>query len=179
MIHMIVPMADMESRVLAFRQKFYDAGERVISGNYKLDQDHYTYLDWLTILERNRSRETANPKFGVSDTFLAENDAGELVGIINIRYDLTPFYLDSGHIGYSVVPDQRRKGYATEMLRSALELAKQHGMDEVKVVCLADNAASKGTILRCGGQLLRSFESGNGQKEEFRICLSSSKGALE
>ena len=171
MICLTVPTADMEPQVLAFKKSFYDAGEQVISGSYKLDQDRYTYTDWLAILERNRSEETANPKFGVSDTFLAENDAGELVGIINIRYHLTLFYQDSGHIGYSVVPDQRRKGYATAMLQSALGLAKQHGMKEVKLVCRADNIASKRTIMRCGGQLSRSFGSDETRKEEYSIRL--------
>ena len=171
MIRLIVPTAAMEEQVTAFKNSFFDAGERVISGSYKLDQDRYAYEDWLAILESNRSAETANPKFGVSETFLAENEENELVGIINIRYELTPFYKDSGHIGYSVVPQQRRKGYATEMLQNVLKLAKQRGMTEVMLVCLADNIASKRTILRCGGQLTRRFGPEDSLKEEFRISL--------
>ena len=171
MIRLIVPSAEMEQRALDFKRQFFDAGERVISGSYKLDQDRYTYTDWLAILESNRSAETANPKFGVSDTFFAENEEHELVGIINIRYELTPFYQDSGHIGYSVAPRHRQKGYATEMLQNVLELAKQRGLKEVKLVCLADNTASKKTILRCGGQLTRGFGPADSLKEEFRICL--------
>ena len=172
MIHLITPTADMESQAMAFRQEFYDVGERVIYGSYKLDQERYSYADWLGILESNRSEETANPKFGVSDTFFAENGAGKLVGIINIRYDLTLFYRDSGHIGYSVAPGQRRRGYATEMLRAALELAKQHGLTEVKLVCRADNHASIQTILRCSGQLGRSFQSDGIDKKEYIIDLN-------
>ena len=171
MIRLIVPTAAMEEQITVFKKSFFNAGERIISGSYKLDQDRYTYADWLAILESNRSAETANPKFGVSDTYLAVNEESELVGIINIRYALTPFYKDSGHIGYSVVPQHRQKGYATEMLQNVLKLAKQRGMTEVKLVCLADNIASKKTILRCGGQLLRVFDSGGEQKEEYGICL--------
>ncbi len=175
MIHLITPTADMETQAMAFKQKFYDAGESVIYGSYKLDQDRYSYADWLDILEHNRSEETANPKFGVSDTFFAENESGELVRITNIRYELTPFYKDSGHIGYSVVPNQRRKGYATEMLRSALVLAKQHGLTEVRLVCRADNTASKQTILKCGGQLNRTFGKNGIIEEEYRINENKSR----
>ena len=171
MIRLIIPTAALEEQVTAFKNSFFDAGERVISGSYKLDQDRYTYADWLAILESNRSGETANPKFGVSDTFFAENEEHDLVGIINIRYELTPFYKNSGHIGYSIVPQHRRKGYATEMLQNVLKLAKQRGMTEVMLVCMADNIASKKTILRCGGQLTRRFGSEDSLKEEFRICL--------
>ena len=156
---------------MAFKQKFYDAGEHVICGSYKLDQDRYSYADWLNILECNRSKETVNPKFGVSDTFLAENEDGNLVGIINIRYDLTPFYQDSGHIGYSVVPEQRRKGYATQMLQAALEMAKVHGLSRVKLVCQTANIASKRTIQACGGTLCRVFEKDGICKEEYQIIL--------
>lgn len=84
MIHLVAQTADMETQAMAFKQKFYDAEECVIYGSYKLDQDRYFYADWLNILEHNRSEETANPKFGVSDTFFAKNEAGELVGIISI-----------------------------------------------------------------------------------------------
>ena len=171
MIRLIVPTEAMEEQVRAFKKSFFDAGERVISGSYKLDQDRYTYGDWLAILESNRSEETADPKFGVSETFLAENEENDLVGIINIRYELTPFYKDSGHIGYSVAPQHRRKGYGTEMLQSVLKLAKQRGMTEVMLVCLADNTASKKTILRCGGEPARRFGPEDSLKEEFRICL--------
>ena len=31
---------------------------------------------------------------------------------------MTEFYRDNGHIGYSIVPDKRRQGYETEMLKS-------------------------------------------------------------
>ena len=167
MIRLVVPTAEMEPRALAFKQSFFDAGEGVINGSFKLDQERYSYAEWLSILESSRSEETANPRFGESDTFFAENEDGELVGIVNVRYELTAFYQNSVHIGLSVVPARRRRGYGAEILRAALALAGQHGLAEVKLVCLASNAASRATILKCGGRLNRVFGDGEDLKEEY------------
>jgi predicted acetyltransferase len=171
MIHLMIPTPAMEQEAMAFKQAFYNAGERVICGSYKLDNERYSYADWLAILESNRSPETADPKFGVSDTFFARNEEGKLVGIINVRYELTPFYQNSGHIGYSVVPDQRGKGYATQMLLAVLEKARENGLPEVKLVCKAKNIASKKTMQKAGAALFRVFGEGDDQKEEYRIIL--------
>ena len=58
-----------------------------------------------------------------------------------------------GHIGYSVRPSQRRKGYATEMLRLVLEEARRLGLKQVLVTCDAANEASRRTIRTNGGVL--------------------------
>ena len=56
-----------------------------------------------------------------------------------------------GHIGYSVAPSERRKGYATEMLSAALPVFKEAGLDKVLITCIRGNLGSKGTILNNGG----------------------------
>jgi predicted acetyltransferase len=58
----------------------------------------------------------------------AVNDEGGIIGIVNFRHSLTDFYKDSGHIGCSVRPSQRKKGYATEILRQTLQIAKEQGL---------------------------------------------------
>ncbi|MBQ6146940.1 MAG: GNAT family N-acetyltransferase, partial [Clostridia bacterium] len=57
----------------------------------------------------------------------------------------------SGHIGYSVRPSERRKGYATAMLRDALPYCRELGIRDVLISCLTDNEGSRRTILRNGG----------------------------
>ena len=59
MIRLIVPSAEMEQRALDFKRQFFDAGERVISGSYKLDQDRYTMLqpDLLVVCDADRIRK--------------------------------------------------------------------------------------------------------------------------
>lgn len=171
-IKLVFPTIDMEKDALEFKKKFYDNGEKTIYGSYKLDMDKYSYSEWLEIIQNNAHVNTANPKFGVSDTFFAVNLQDEIVGIINIRYDMTEFYKDSGHIGYSVTPDKRRQGYATEMLNAALEKMKEHNMLEVKVVCTVDNIPSKKTIIACNGKINRVIRTDDIDKEEYVITLA-------
>lgn len=165
-IKLVFPTMEMKADAMEFKQKFYDNGENTIFGSYKFDVDRYSYSEWLEIIKSNTSIDTANPKFGVSDTLFAVNEDEEIVGIINIRYDMTEFYRDSGHVGYSVLPDKRKQGYVTEMLKDALEKAKEHKLSEVKVVCMADNVPSKKTILACGGAINRVIETDGVDKEE-------------
>ena len=59
-----------------------------------------------------------------------------------------------GHIGYVVVPELRRRGYATMMLRLALKIANEKlGIRRVLVTCDDDNIGSIRTIEKCGGVL--------------------------
>ena len=57
-----------------------------------------------------------------------------------------------GHIGYSVCPSERKKGYATQMLRLVLPECKRLGIDKVLVTCEQGNEGSKRTILNNGGK---------------------------
>ena len=58
-----------------------------------------------------------------------------------------------GHIGYGVRPVHRRRGYATEMLRQALVIARAEEVDRILVTCDDDNTASTVIIERTGGVL--------------------------
>lgn len=50
-------------------------------------------------------------------------------------------------------PSARQRGYATEVLRQTLLMAKEKGINRVRVTCSRDNPASAKTILRNGGKL--------------------------
>jgi len=52
-----------------------------------------------------------------------------------------------------VLPQFRRRGYATEILRQALVMARSLGIDRVLVTCDDDNVDSAKVIENCGGVL--------------------------
>ena len=83
--------------------------------------------------------------------YVRESD-GAVVGMLQLRHCFNE-YLEKygGHIGYSVRPSERRKGFATAMLRDALPRCRELGIRDVLITCLTDNEGSRRTILNNGG----------------------------
>lgn len=87
--------------------------------------------------------------------FAFTND-GVLVGRVSIRHQISGQLLNvGGHIGYGVLPSQRRKGYATDILTKSLIYAKIHlpHLSRVLLTCDVTNTASIRTIKKNGGIL--------------------------
>jgi predicted acetyltransferase len=85
---------------------------------------------------------------------------GEFCGAIGLRWqrgtpELPPHVL--GHIGYTVVPWKRQRGYATRALRDLLPLAWAEGLPYVELTTDADNVASQRVIEANGGRLVEHF----------------------
>jgi len=94
------------------------------------------------------------PEGWVPSTFLVADVDGQIVGRVSIRHELNDFLRrESGHIGYGVLPAYRRRGYATEILRQALIIARSIGIDRVLITCDDDNIGSIRVIESCGGKL--------------------------
>lgn len=170
-LSLVFPSEEMEIKALEFKREFFVNGEKTINGSYKLDIDRYTYSQWLQIIRDNLDKDKVNPIFGFSHTLFAINEDKKIIGIVNFRHVLTDFYKNSGHIGYSVRPLERKKGYATEILRQTLDYAKKQGLSEVFLVCKRDNEASKKTIIKNNGSLIRTFLNSETEYQEFRIDI--------
>lgn len=75
-------------------------------------------------------------------------------GRLSIRHRLNDrLRVIGGHIGYDVRPSARRRGHATAMLRVALPLARELGIESALVTCDTDNVASRKVIEAAGGVL--------------------------
>ena len=126
---------------------------------------------YLTALADRRHGRNLPARF-VPGTFLVADVAGQIVGRSSIRFELNDFLLrEGGHIGYGVLPGHRRRGYATEILRQSLIVARADGVGRVLVTCDEDNAGSRAVIESCGGQLESVVDLGDGRPPKRRYWI--------
>ena len=112
-----------------------------------------SWAAYLGLLEGLRDG-TRVPEGLVHSDFLLAVAGGDIVGRVSIRFTLNEYLARAGgHIGYGVRPSMRRHGYATEILRQAVVLARSGGVGRLLIVCDDDNLASAGVIERGGGRL--------------------------
>ena len=116
------------------------------------DTENFVYEDWL---ESNQEQEMGInlPEGWVpSIQLVAFSEKGQAVGFLNLRLRLSNFLLEEGgHIGYSIRPSERGKGYAKETLRQGLQVAKEKNNKRILVTCSVNNPASRAVILANGG----------------------------
>ena len=148
---LIEPTLEYGEQIRAYRQEFIDSGDSMdgTGGLRKFDDPQ----EWIDFLAKHKNPETL-PEGRVPATqliFVREEDR-KIVGMIDIRHYLSE-YLEKygGHIGYSVAPSERLKGYATQMLKATLPVCKKLGIDKVLITCIKGNEGSKRTILNNGG----------------------------
>lgn len=91
----------------------------------------------------------------VPDTyfFLWNND--RIVGLFKVRHCLNERLRNgAGHIGFGILPEERRKGYSSIGLALAIEeLKKVIKEDEIYMSCEKDNEASLKAQLNCGAYI--------------------------
>ena len=167
---LVRPTLEFKSKALDYRQEHFDNNEMVINGSELLDKTD-SYEEWLKSVTDNTSPDTVNPNWVVTDIFFAVDENENIIGIIDLRHTLNDFLKDFGNSGYSVRPSERRKGYATEMLRQILLIAKQAGLQEVYLSVERDNEPSVKTIIKNGGKYERSFEFEGEEADIYKIVL--------
>lgn len=138
--------------------------------------------EWLRqCRDGERPERLSEGKVPATQFVFADTETKRIYGMVQVRHTLNEYLRNfAGHIGYSVRPTERRKGYAKKMLQEALVFCKTElGLREVLVSCLVENEASRRTILACGGVFEEKvYEHIEGVwLEKYRITLN--RGAEE
>lgn len=148
---LIVPTMAYEKEIQAFREEF-------VTGGGDMDGCHGlrrmgNIADWIKQVEDRSRAETCPARWVPTTQFIyVREEDNKVIGVIQIRHCFNEFFEKyAGHIGYSVCHSERRKGYATQMLRDVLPVCKELGLDKVLICCLDDNVGSRKTILNNGG----------------------------
>lgn len=162
-IKLLQPSIEDVEKIAEYRAEYPSDRMRVT-----LDPDRIPGLDylekydniyeWLQFCESMKDRITWYMSVRTSDR--------KIVGFCCLRHKLE--YDDddiefASHIGYSIRPSERGKGYAKEQLRLVLHKAKELGLDKVRIVCRDINVGSNRTIFANGGifvDAIRGEESG-------------------
>jgi predicted acetyltransferase len=135
---------------------FLSALEVMAAEDFTFGFGHEPGMEWSAYLQMlDDHRHGLNlPDDLVPATFLVADVGGTIVGRASIRHELNDFLeREAGHIGYCVLPDHRRRGHATEILRQSLTIIRAIGVDRVLIFCDDDNAGSAAVIEGNGGEL--------------------------
>ena len=118
------------------------------------DAVNFDYEEWL---ETNLNKEMGIklPENRVpSIQFVLFDKSDHALGFLSLRLRLNEGLLNhAGHIGYSIRPSERGKGYAKESLQQGLQIAKEKNIKRALVTCSTENPASRAVILANGGKL--------------------------
>ena len=166
------PSVEHTLEIAAYKEEFIENGDSMdgTSGLARFS----AIADWLTHLSQNESEETVQAGLVPSSTYLAlDHKTGRLVGMIDIRHRLNDHLLfTGGHIGYSVRKSERRKGYATQMLRQGLTICRDElHLSCCLVTCNSENIASSRTIEANGGVLENIVADGGRMVKRYWIAL--------
>lgn len=148
---LIRPTSEYASQIVEYRQEFIDAGDSMDgTGSLRRIENPEEYIK----ISKDYEDPQKVPSHLVPATqflFIRIRD-NRLVGMIQVRHRFNDFLEKyAGHIGYSVRPSERCKGYAKEMLRMALPFCREIGINKVMITCIDGNIGSEKTILANGG----------------------------
>lgn len=137
-----------EEQYLAFATEIRDRGEGGFDRLEMLFSDIDEYFDLVHRFEHDEEL----PNQWVNMSHFVFFVGPQLVGTSRLRHRLSPWLeLDGGHIGYHVRPSQRRRGYATEILRQTLEEAHRMGIPKALLTVATTNAPSIRVVEKNGG----------------------------
>lgn len=105
------PSIDRKEEAINYINEFYQYNSD-INGVGGLHRYLDNYEGWLEKLEEDYTRIPNEEKVPSRTYFLVRESDNRIIGMINIRLALNEKLSKSGgHIGYSIRPSERRKGY--------------------------------------------------------------------
>lgn len=148
---LVRPTAQYADQIAEYRQEFLDAGDSMDgTGPLRRIDDPTEYIKICEDYEN--LQKVPSHLVPATQFFFVRKCDDRLVGMLQVRHRFND-YLEkyAGHIGYSIRPSERRKGYAREMLKMALPFCREIGIGRVLITCADGNIGSEKTILANGG----------------------------
>lgn len=160
-LFLVKPSIDFQNEYLDMIIEWKKYSEEMIPWSLNFDTSKFQLM--IKKLEGYSKGKGMQDGFVECSTYWLINEKNKLLGAIDIRHRLNANLLyRGGHIGYGIRPSERRKGYATAMLREAVKVCKSMNIPRVLITCSKDNLGSAGTIVNNGG-ILDSEDTDNGE----------------
>jgi len=170
-IQLIPPDMTFKSQYKEMMDEWFAYGGRLNPG--ALQSNGSSYETWLRWIDEDAHEDTCPPGSVPQTMYFAVRDDGKLIGAVTVRHrlnDKTNNSSGGGHVGFGVRPSERRRGYASEILRLALKKLAERGVDKVTINCASDNIGSEKTILANGAVFQDEVTNSEGEKtKRFRI----------
>jgi len=139
-------------------KKEYDDNKEDYNGAFFI-KDFDNYGELISRLDNYANGIMDNPNYVPYTCYVALTEEGKIVGLGSLRHELNDYLKQfGGHIGYSVVPSQRKKGYGTRILKLLLKEAKNKNIKDVLLTCGIDNIGSAKVIENNKGVLENKIE---------------------
>lgn len=145
-LNLLQPTEEYLEQINAYRQEFADCLDWMHGSGGLREIENAR--DWLEFRKNSPEGDAVSTQY----LYIRRSDK-KMVGMINVRHRHTePLSSFGGHIGYSVCPSERRKGYATAMLGTVLPHCRELGLEKVLLTCGPENQGSLKAILTNGGE---------------------------
>jgi predicted acetyltransferase len=150
---LIYPNKEYKEKAYDYIKEFKQYNS-VVNGTGGLER-YSEYDDWLKKLDDDLDiQNIPEDRVPAHTYFLIRVPDNKIIGMINIRHKLNEFlYREGGHIGYSIRPTERQKGYGALILSLGLKKCTDLNMNKVLVTCDKANIASAKVICKNNGIL--------------------------
>lgn len=174
-IKLIEPTMDYEEDIWQFRQEILAANDKDKFAGCGNLEECLSVREWIDTINLYQTAETC-PKGRVPAKFYiaVREEDNRIVGVIDLRYHINTPVLRTwgGHMGYSVRPAERHKGYAREMVRQNLQNYKKLDIKKVMITCDEGNSASRKVIMANGGVFEKNVEVDDCVIERYWITIN-------
>ena len=147
------PSFEYLAQIKAYREEFANCLDWLHGAQgLKRFEEPQDWLNYLALCENDATVPEGEHKY--SQFIYVRMADKKIVGMIGVRHKpVGPLETWGGHVGYSVSPSERMKGYATQMLHEVLPYCKSLGLNRVLLTAGDENVGSVKTIIANGGIL--------------------------
>ena len=152
-----IPGISRKEDAIDYIREFLEYGSE-INGARGLHRFLDDYEGWLKKLDLDYIQVPNEERVPARTYFLVRESDSRIVGMINIRLALNERLSHyGGHIGYSIRPTERGKGYNNINLYLGLKVCRKYGIERIFMDADLENPASWKTMEAFGGVRIREY----------------------